>query len=351
MLNKPLGFNKEQVVVVPIRGEDTSRKYEQIKLAWQTQPGVLAVSASSGLPGEGVSRIFYFPEQENSDEGLSIGTLFIDYDYLAALDIQLLTGRNFSREFATDETSAFLINEAAAKKLGWQDPLGKKIAWPTSIVKGQGKIVKAGEVIGMVKDFHFTSLHQPIEPLVLHILPGRFDMISVRISPDNPSATLALLQKSWLQFDSRNPFEYFFLDENFDQQYRGETRFRRIFSYFSTLAIFIACLGLFGLVSFTTTKRMKEIGVRKVLGASMGNIVIMLSKEYTKLVALASIIAIPLAYYSMGSWLQGFAYRIEMGFWIFLLAGLLTLLIALITVGYQAVKAARTSPVDALRYE
>ena len=351
MMNKPLGFNKEQVAVVAVRGEEAGQQYERIKTEWQNIPGVAGVSAAGGLPGEGVSRIFYFPEQEGSDEGLSMGTIFVDYDYLETLDIPLVSGRNFSPEFSTDEASAFLVNEAAVKKLGWQEPLGKKIVWPTSIVKGQGRIVKEGEVVGVVKDFHYTSLHQPIDPLVLHIRPGAFDMIAVRISPDNIPGTLTQLQSSWATFDSRNPFEYSFLDETFDQQYRGEARFRSIFSYFSTLAIFIACLGLFGLVAFTTTRRMKEIGVRKVLGATMSNIVVMLSKDYAKLVVLASVAAVPLAYYVMNTWLQSFAYRVEMGIWVFFAAGFLTLLIALFTVGYQAVKAARTNPVDALRYE
>jgi putative ABC transport system permease protein len=206
-------------------------------------------------------------------------------------------------------------------------------------------------VIGVVKDFHFESLHKPISPLYIGYTSHAINSLSVRITSDNIPGTIALLKEKFRQFDPYRPFEYAFLDDSFDAQYRAEERLGRVFSYFSILAIFIACLGLFGLASFTAEQRTKEIGIRKVLGASVSGIVVLLSKEFTKWVLIANAIAWPIAYYSLNRWLQSFAYRTNITAMAFLLAAIFSFLIALLTVSYQALKAATANPVKSLRYE
>ena len=254
----------------------------------------------------------------------------------------MIEGRDFSRAFATD-TSAFLVNEAAVKRFGWDQALGKYIG------DERGELI--GTVIGVVKDFHFESLHTEIAPLLLHIQPESFREIAVRIRPGNLSQTLAFLEQQWQAFEPLYPFQYSFLDEDFDQLYREEERLGRIFSYASFLALFIASLGLFGLSAFTTQQRTKEIGIRKVLGSSLSGIVLLLSKDFLKLVGVAFCFAAPMAYLAMNRWLDAFAYRIDLSWPILLVAGLVALCIAMLTVSYQAIRAALADPVKSLRYE
>ncbi len=274
--------------------------------------------------------------------------LSVDYDFLDVLRIRLKEGRNFLPTMATDAQQAVLVNEALVKSLGWQQPVGKRVAYFADDAGNKAEAV----VIGVVKDFHLVSLHQVIEPMVFNLIsPQESDNLFVRMSPSTIPSTLDYLKQTYRAFDPNHPFEAHFLDENFASQYETDTKQAQIIMTFSILTTLIACLGLFGLAAFMAEQRTKEIGIRKVLGASVSNIVTMLSKDFVKLVLLANVIAWPLAYYAMNHWLQDFAYRIEIGLSVFALAGAAALLIALLTVSYQAIKAAIANPVKSLRTE
>ena len=342
MQAKELGFNKEQVVVIPMQDETSPARYAMIKQALLQHPSVVSTTAASSLPGRGHDELTFRPEGFTDDQNPSLAIFFVDHDFVETLDIKMIEGRDFSRDFATD-TSAFLINEAAVKRLGWDDPLGKYI--------GDDSGAPIGTVVGVIQDFHFESLHAEIAPLLLQIAPGSAREIAVRVRPENLSEVLAFLKQQWQAFEPAYPFQYNFLDDDFDQLYRAEQRLNQIFGYASFLAIFIACLGLFGLAAFTAQQRTKEIGIRKVLGASFTEIVLLLSKDFARLVLVAFILATPPAYFAMRRWLDSFAYRIDLSWEIFLLAGLTTLGVALMTVSYQAVRAALADPVESLRYE
>jgi putative ABC transport system permease protein len=247
---------------------------------------------------------------------------------------------------STDPGQAALINETAARRLGWKDPVGKTII----SYRSPGPITKT--IIGVVRDFHIESLHKEIGPFFIENNPSDFHRyILIKIMSGNLSATMEVLKKKWIEIFPQLPFDFSFLDETFDRQYKSDEKIQAIFSNFGVLAIFISCLGLFGLASFTAVQHTKEIGIRKALGASVSGIILMLSKEFTKWVLAANFIAWPLAYFAMKQWLQNFAYRTDIGFSTFILAGVLAFVIALLTVGYQAIKAARANPVEALRYE
>jgi putative ABC transport system permease protein len=270
-------------------------------------------------------------------------TLFIDYDFIETFGLTLVSGRDFSREFSTDTEHAFILNETAAKKLGWDNPVGKKFSEEDS--------EKEGKVIGVVKDFHYESVLYEISPMVLTMRPFQFNYISAKVRLENVSQALSFLKAKWQEFDPGYPFEYFFVDEEFDTYYNFERRQGQLFTYCSILAIFISCMGIFGLASFTAEKRTKEIGIRKVLGASVSGIVVLLSKEFVKWVLMANIIGWPVAYFVMKRWLQNFAYRVDIGLWMFALSAFLVLSIALLTVSYQSIKTALANPINSLRYE
>jgi len=271
-----------------------------------------------------------------------------NYDFIPTYGISMVAGRNFSRSYGTD-TANFVINESAVKAVGWKSPqeaVGKDFKY--------GFIT--GHIIGVMKDFNFESLHQKIKPLIF-IMPasaasnGFYNVISVKITGKNISSALTTLKDAWQKYLPDLPYQYSFLDEKFATLYQAEQRQETIFTVFACIAIFIASLGLLGLSAFTITQRIKEIGVRKVLGANVSSIVSLLSMDFLKLVLISAIIAFPVAWYVMSKWLQGFAYRIDIHWWVFVLAGVLTLLIALATVGLQAIKAAIANPVDSLRTE
>jgi putative ABC transport system permease protein len=234
--------------------------------------------------------------------------------------------------------------------LNWQNALNKQILWPSDL-RRKDAIVKKGQVVGVVKDFHVASLHERIGPVLLQVRPSSFRYISARISPVNIPETLSFFRKKWSQLSPVFPFEYTFLDEDFDRLYRADEKVGRIVGIFSLLAIIVACFGLFGLASFAAEQRTKEIGIRKVLGASVSGIILLLSREFTKWVLVANILAWPIAYFSMNRWLQNFAYKKGIGVEVFILSGLVAVAIALVTVSYQSVKAAVSDPIDSLRYE
>jgi len=275
---------------------------------------------------------------------LTIDLYGIDTEYIPQYDIELIAGRNFSKDFASDSTDAMILNEKAVKLLGFVDP---KDAIGSKFEQWERK----GQIIGVVKDFHISSLKQEIEPLSLVYGAHNLGLLSLKVNAVNLPQTLSILHATWDKFIPKIPFDYYFLDEFFDRQYRSEERFGNLFLNFAALAIFISCLGLLGLAAYSTIQRRREIGIRKIIGASVPGIVNLLSKEFVILVGIAFLIASPLAWYGMHKWLQSFAYRIDIEWWVFALAGVSAMGIALLTVSFQAIKAALANPVKSLRTE
>ncbi len=347
--NKRLGFNKEHLVVIDINSAEMRRNAKTAKNEFAGNSAVRSVAVSSRVPGDwkNIAQIGVISTGVPAPDTLAMSFLGIEENFLDTYEIELVEGRNFSTQIATDST-AVLLNETAAKALGWDSSMGKPIAVMAPRA-GYG-----AQVIGVVKDFHFRSLYEKIGPLVMGHLSNPIqpmDYFTVRINAINLPATLEFLQSVHEQFDHTTPFEYNFLDERLQDFYKTDERVGRLFGIAAALAILIACIGLFGLAAFTTEQRTKEIGVRKVLGASAAGILLLLSKDFTKLVAVAFAAATPISYLAMKHWIQDFAYRSDIDWRVFALAGGMALLIVLLTVSYQAVKAAMANPVEALRYE
>jgi putative ABC transport system permease protein len=343
-----LGFDKENTIVLPLFDESVRSKYETLKNEYMTHPHVLGVTACFKTPISDNS----FVVNVLSSDGLKgrtnflINMNFVDFDYIDNFGIEMSSGRKFSKEFSTHFRKTFIVNEAARKKLGFSSPedaLGKKFMIGVDRLEGA--------IIGVAKDYHIASLHEKIEPVALFYYPPLFSELAVRIQPHNRPETIKFLEKTWNELVPDYPFQFSFLDEEINRLYIGEEQTSKIIRTFSIIAIAIACLGLFGLAAYNTERRTKEIGIRKVLGATVSGIVYLLTKEFTVLVLIANIIAWPVAYYAMSRWLQGFAYRINIELLTFIVAATLALIIALITVSYHAFKAAYANPVEALRYE
>jgi len=347
MKKKSLGFDKNNVIITPIRDEKMRQSLDAIKTQLKQIPGIVNVSASSVVPGQNADVSVFVPEGFADDQSQIMERINFDADCIPTLGVGVIEGRNFSREFGTDSTEAVIINETAARKFGWDEPLGKIIKIPTSAELEW----EPRTVIGVVKDFHLSSLHKVIGPLLITNNPDYKNMISIKILEENTESTLTMIRDKWKDIDPLRPLDYFFLDESFDSQYMAEERLSDIFSSFTTFAIFIACLGLFGMASFMAEQRTKEIGIRKVFGASVPGIIFLLSKNFAKLVLIANLIAWPIAFLSMRNWLQDFAYQTSINIWIFLLTGALALTIALLTVSYQSIKAALSAPIEAIKYE
>jgi len=344
MRNKDLGFDAEQVLAIHTRNDYFKDRADAFKNEITRNPFVLNASASFGTPasGSGSGRTF-IPEGFPEGESLHLETLFVDYDFIETFGLTLLHGRDFSREFSTDAEQAFILNETAARKMGWNDPIGKRLALEDTEIKGK--------VIGVVKDFHYDSVDNAISPMVLTLLPFQVEYISVKFQRERIAQVLAFLASTWKNFAPDYPFEYFFINEEFDTYYNFERRLGNLFTYCAILALLISCMGVFGLASFTAEQRTKEIGIRKVLGASVQGIIYLLSKEFIKWILMANVFAWPLAFFVMNKWLTNFAYRINIGPWVFALSGFLALFIALLTISYQCVKTAMANPIDSLRYE
>ena len=346
MKNRRLGFHKDQIIVIPISDDSTLESLSPLKEELKSYSGILNVAASSHVPGQTTYVNPYIPEGFSLDQMQYMGELHIDHDFIPSMGIEMAAGRNFSAHLQTDMQQSAIINETAAQKFGWENPIGKTIQ-EISTSQKLSEVV----VIGVVKDFHIESLHKQIAPLFIRYTTHRYNSLCVLLRTQNIPDTISFLREKMKQVDPLRPFEYAFLDDSFDAQYRAEERLSQIFSYFTVLAIFIACLGLFGLASFTAEQRTKEIGIRKVLGSSISGIVVLLSKEFTKWVLIANVIAWPIAYYSLNKWLEGFAYRTHITFLSFVISAIISLVIALLTVSYQALRAATANPVDSLRYE
>jgi putative ABC transport system permease protein len=337
-----VGYAKEQIITLPARGRSVGQNMQPIKTELLKYPDIVAVSASARLP----NNIDTFTSRDwtgrNLEEPIAIFYNTADYDFVDLFGLQIVQGRNFSKDFPSDTAGAFLVNETAVKVAEWDSPIGRKFEhWNGA----------KGEIVGIIKDFHLRSLHSPIEPVYIFLNPGNFSNISIKMSATNISATIEHVEGVLKKFAPSMPFSYSFFDEVFERAYFTEQRMGRVFGAFAILAIFIACLGLFGLTTFAAEQRTKEIGIRKVLGASDSRIFVLLSKEFIRWVLLANLIAWPIAYYTMNKWLENFAYRIQIGVVAFLISGATALLIAYLTVSYQSIKSARTNPVTSLRYE
>ncbi|MGH7493751.1 MAG: ABC transporter permease [bacterium] len=339
------GFNAEQIVVIPTNtkqseGEKLLALYRQ-RLAGQAR--VLSLTGNSdGFNKETGWKAF----GTASGASWQVNLMRIDTEFISTFGMQIVQGRDFSMERTADANSAVIVNEALVKEFGWQEAVGRR--FEDFVLRG----VREPTIIGVVKDFNYASLHETVKPMVLHLDPTEeIKYLFVKIAPGDFAATLDALRNAWQEIAPGKPFDYYFLDEDFDQQYRAEERWAQIVLYSTSFAIIIACIGLLGLSALAVTRRTKEIGIRKVLGASVIALVQLLTSEFVLLVALANLLAWPIAYLAMNRWLQDFAYRIEIGWQIFVLAGAAALLLALLTVSLQAIKAAVGNPVEALRYE
>ena len=342
---KRLGFNKEQVMVLPITGSTQRRNTPVLKERLSQLPGVLGVATASGVPGMRVIPIMAVrPDGMAPEDHLMMATLQVDEIFLDVLEIDLAAGRNFSPDWGTDSTTGFLLNETAVRYLGWGTPpdaIGKQFAWlPFGGKKGQ--------VIGVVEDFHLRTIHEEIEPIV--ILTSSYHIyVLIRVEPNRIPETIARIGETWRTIDASFPLEYTFLDEDFDRLYQDDQRLGEVFAIFAMLGVFVACLGLLGLASFSIQRRTREIGIRKLLGSSISTIVVLLSKDFMKYVLLGNLIAWPLAYFVMTRWLQNYAYAAALNYVWFLVGGVAALVIAWLTIGAHAVSASRRNPVNALR--
>lgn len=346
--NRDLGFNKERVITVPLRDRSVREKYELLRNKWLQRTDIISVTASSQEPG--VTSQNGIQVKARGVEDLDMGIIYADHEYVRTLEIGMAAGRDFSRDISTDAQEAILMNQAALETFGWEDGAGEEMEL---YFKQEGKIVPMyrGRVAGVVRNFHFRDLTTPMQPILIKIDPRRYYYALIRISGSDITGSVQHLRKSWQELGFDFPFEFTFLEDDMNAVYRSVETFGTITRYGTFWAVFIACLGLFGLASFTVEKRTKEIGIRKVLGASIPKIMALINKDFLKLVGLANLIAWPIAYYGMSRFLQYFAYRMSIQVWAFLLAGGFALLISFMTVTFQAVKAALSNPAEVLRYE
>jgi len=322
--------------------EKIKQGYGHIKANLLEHPRITHVTSVKNLPTwRGPSALLAKWEGNTSSKRIWMYHGSVDHDFIDTFQIQIILGNNFSKDLSADAIPELIVNEEAVRQMELEDPIGKQFSmWNHE-----------GQIVAVVKDFHFNNVKYKVDPIVLKVAPEETSYLFTRILPGNASETLSFIEDSWRRVEQDFPFYQKFLDASLDEMYKVEQKMAKIFNYGTVLAIFISCLGLFGLSAFITEKRTKELAIRKICGASILRIVNMLSVEFFKLVLIANLIAWPIAYYALNKWLQNYAYRIDIGAGLFVLSAFLVLIIALITVGYQAIKAARANPVDALRYE
>jgi putative ABC transport system permease protein len=357
--NKPLGFQKEQMVTVPIFGSGASSigygvdapirqrmivftnellKYYRIK----------AASAASGLPGQGFVRGLVIPQGYSGKDNIFVPWVSVDYNFISTLKIPIVAGRDFSKATGTDHLKAFIISESAVRSFNWKNP---QAAIGKSIIRGDEQDGKKGQVIGVIKDFNFNPLDQPMQPLIMDVNVPRFTQFAISIQADHLPQTIAFIKQTWEQVFPERVFEYSFLDKDINAQYQDKENLGKMIGYFAVISILLSCMGLFSLTSFLTRQRAREIGIRKVLGASVPRIVGLLSRDFLFLVILALLIASPIGWIAMNRWLDHYAYRIDIAWWIFLLAGVFVFLVTALTVSYQSLRTAIANPVESLRME
>jgi putative ABC transport system permease protein len=353
MKNQDLGYAKEQMLVLPVQGTDAlSKRYETIKSAFLTRPGVKGAAASSGVPGQRMDNFNVSLVEAGKDHNWAMNHLFVDADFLSTYKIGVAAGRPFERDRPADETKdsskppVFMVNEAAVRAFGLS---GAESALGKRIVTGYGG--REGEIIGVVKDFHYAGLQSRVEPLVLEWNPSAFGRLSLNLAAAGIRQTVEAVRQEWERLFPGIPFRSFFVDEFFDRQYRADEQALGITRAFTALGMLISCLGLFGLASYLAEQRTKEIGVRKTLGASSLGLTVLFSSGFVRLVVLANLLAAPAAWYAMSRWLLRYAYRVRITPWLLVEAAVLSIGVAILSVGYQSIKAARTNPADTLRYE
>jgi putative ABC transport system permease protein len=362
MQKTDIGFKKDNVLCMTIRDTTFKKNTDAFREELLKIPDITGVAFSTGHPGMNVNiQVMRIEGDSGKMIDKAVNNYFIDYDYLAMMQMKIVAGRNYDRAMPSDVKQAFIINETAARKFGWVDSasrvsgnyasaIGKKFYWGIDL---KGGATRMGQIVGIVKDFHYNSLHNPIEPIVLLLMDDiqlRYG-INISMSGKNREKTIAAIDKVRKDFSDSYPFEYQFLDESLHEYYKDEERISTLFRIFTILTIFIAVLGLLGLSSFLTQLRTREIGVRKVMGATSSNIIAMFIQQFSIWVILANIVALPLSYYFMGKWLEDFTYRTHLQIWIFAAAFLLSLIVAILTVSYRVIIAANTNPSDAVRYE
>lgn len=348
--NEDLGFNKNQKIILPLQTREAAGSYTVLKNELAGNPGVIASAMGSTYPGiENVQDMLFYPEGKSMADNTDINTALIDNDYIKTMGIQVLAGRGFSKQFTAD-SNALLLNETAINKLGYtiNNAVGKNVYYEFHDKK------YTMNIIGIVKDYHFEGLQQKIKPFALTVSPffsSANSYLIIDTKSDNYASVLVAIEKAWKKINPNSPFEYSFLDKDFQRNYEKEERTAQLIKYFAIIAIMIACLGLFGLATFTAEQRTKEIGIRKVLGASVFGITSLLSKDFIKLILLSILIASPIAWMAMNKWLENFAYKTAVSWWMFAATGLLAIVIALATISFQAIKAAVANPVKSLRNE
>jgi putative ABC transport system permease protein len=351
--NKDLGFNKEQIMFFPMRGDNMFKNADAFKNELMKAPGVSKVSIGYGFPGDAVAGDEIIVLRNGQQVNESVTQLMVDFDYIETLGLQVIAGRDFSRSMGTDKDHAWIINETAVKQLGFETPqkaIGKILYWHPWGASNPDSL-KTGQVIGVVKDFNYKSLYDKVEAAVLQIFPDAAWKVAVKMKTADLSNTINSVKNTWNKFSSEYPIEYKFLDENFEEMYNAEDKLGTLLWIFTSIAIFVGSLGLFGLAAYSAERRRKEVGIRKVLGATTQGIVLLLSKDFIKLVIISLTISSPLAYYLMHQWLDDFAYRINLAWWMFAVAAIVAISIAFITVSFQAIKAAIANPVKSLRTE
>lgn len=350
--NKNLGFSKESLITLQGAGGMSFQQGETFKKEIERMPGVVAVSGCNTQPGQQYFGMSFKPQ--GATEMTTGSGLIVDEGYIECMQMEMVTGRSFSKDF--NDSLSIIINESAVREMEMEDPIGKKLVSNDDFLNSTEGQQDVYTIIGVIRDFHFQSLHHIISPLYFihnqkNFVPGVDGLITVRLRPQNVSSTLEAIGSLWQQVQPDVPFRYSFLDRDWANLYEKEITTRRVFEIFTMLAIFIACLGLLALAAFTAERRTKEIGIRKILGASVGNIVGLLSSDFLKLVLIAIVVASPLAWYVMNQWLENFAYRVVVGPGVFILAAIIALLIAFVTVSFQSVRAAAGDPMKALKTE
>ncbi len=356
--NSQLGFESSRVITAPLFSENRNsalgagadsvlqERLTTFKNVLLDNRAIKGVTLSSKVPGTGykVPYTLVVPEGKTREDNIFMSNVSVDYDFIQAYDLKMVAGRPFSKNFGTDIQEGCIINQKAVEQSGWSTP-----------AQALGKVFQVGpkkcKVVGVVKDFHFKSLHNLVEPLVLVVTPKAFSWVSVHMQPASPAETAGFVSKKWQALFPGTIFEYSYLDEDLYRLYRPEQQLGQIVSYFAFIAIFISGLGLFGLTSFTIEQRLKEIGVRKVFGASVFNIIVLLLKEFTVIIIIASLVAIPLSYFLLSNWLNNFVYHVQLAVSSFLIAGILALVTAWITIGFKSAKAASNNPIKVLRSE
>jgi putative ABC transport system permease protein len=348
--NTDLGFKKKNLIVMELQDSTFRSKAEVFKNELLQNPAIVSVTNCTGVPGEinWIQVMRVEREAEMADMALILAQT--DYDYIKAMGMEIVNGRDFDRNMRTDDTAAVLINETGIKTLGWEDdPIGKKIQYGFDLEGNPGRMLK---VIGVIKDFHYRSLHNKIEPIIFFISPEPRWLLSVRLKEGKEKEALALIEDKWNSFGAGRPFDYRYVTDILEDQYEGEHKIGLIFNIATAITIFIALLGLLGLSSFVAEQRTKEIGIRKILGASVGNILKLLYREFIVLILIAFVLAVPVAWWRLDIWLNdSFIYHTSLNWGYFALAGLVAFVVGMATISFYIVRAATSNPVDAVKWE